>query len=107
MIDDMLTIRIKQIILNIFLGNIISDDDLEVIQQVKNKESIWDLLNKELRKLESEKENIIFNPDKQINYIFNMQLIYWTISECEITSDKRKKFYDALVDEDVKRKKGQ
>ena len=90
---------LENIALDKFLGNIISDDDLLALNDLEDKNVVWNLLINMQSKLSKENNKGKENPNKLVNDIYNMQLLYWAISETSVDDIRKKEFYDSLKKE--------
>lgn len=81
---------IKKIVLARFSGEVIKDELLEELKKME-PDYFWEFMLKETAK---HKDKTIKN--RKID-IYNLQLIYWTFGEHEISNERKKKFYDSLM----------
>lgn len=80
---------IKKIVSSLLSATIIED---ELLLKLKNMDPdyVWNTIACEYKKHNSKASK------NSVNDIYNLQLIYWTIKNIDVTDERKKVFYDSL-----------
>ena len=80
---------IKKIVSSLLSGTIIED---ELLLKLKNMDPdyVWNTIACEYKKHNGKASK------NSVNDIYNLQLIYWTIKNIDVTDERKKVFYDSL-----------